>query len=110
MDKEAFGKRIRKIRKENGLSVIALAKQIGVSASHLREIENGNKLPSLQVFVKLVEVLDVMADELLSTNSRVADAIAVNSLTRRMRDLPKEKFDLLVYICDTLINRMKTED
>ncbi len=110
MDKEAFGKRIRKIRKENKMTVDTLADMVGISASHLREIENGRKLPALPVFVEIAKALGVMTDELLASQPQIADHVILNSLTMRMRSLPKEKYNMLVWICDTLITRMKSEE
>ena len=110
MDKKKLGSQIRKIRKENNMKVDELAEKAGISPSHMREIENGRKLPALPVFVAIADALGVITDELLNIQSKVADNIFLNSLTRRMCGLPKEKFDMICYVCDTLITRMKNED
>lgn len=110
MDKKQFGSRIRKIRKENNMTVDELAVKAGISSSHMREIENGRKLPALPVFAAIADALGVIADELLNSPTKIADNIILNSLTRRMRGLSQEKFDLICYVCDTLIMRMKSEE
>lgn len=46
-------------RKEKGISQIKLAKMIGVTQAFMSEIESGRKTPSLQVFFKICEVLEI---------------------------------------------------
>ena len=65
IDYYAIGQRIRQIRKARGLSQDQLAEQVGISTVHVSHIENANTKLSLPVFVRLTEVLQVSADELL---------------------------------------------
>lgn len=65
IDYYAIGQRIRQIRKARGLSQDQLAEQVGISTVHVSHIENANTKLSLPVFVRLTEVLQVPADELL---------------------------------------------
>ena len=109
MDKKALGQQIRRIRKEAHMPVDVLAKKAGISASYLREIENGRKMPALPVFVEIVNALKATTDELLVQDIRMADTVMLNSLTRRMARLPKDKYDMLLWICDTLISGMKND-
>lgn len=54
-----LGQRIRLRRKELGLSLRALAKDIGVSASFLSQIERGLASPSINTLRKISQALDV---------------------------------------------------
>lgn len=65
IDYYAIGQRIRQIWKARGLSQDQLAEQVGISTVHVSHIENANTKLSLPVFVRLTEVLQVPADELL---------------------------------------------
>ena len=65
IDYYAIGQRIRQIRKARGLSQDQLAEQVGISTVHVSHIENANTKLSLPVFIRLTEVLQVSADELL---------------------------------------------
>ena len=60
-----MGDRIKETRKNRGLTQENLAEQLDVSVEYVSQIERGIKMPSMQIFVKLVEVLDVSADYLL---------------------------------------------
>ena len=49
----------QKERLKKGYSQYKLAKQVGVSQTMIWEIENGRKTPSLEVFFRLCEVLEI---------------------------------------------------
>lgn len=72
-----IGERIRRFRKARGLTQNELAEQLGISTIHLSHIETGTSKLSLSVFVKISEVLEIQADELLH------DAPEVNTTTFR---------------------------
>jgi transcriptional regulator with XRE-family HTH domain len=62
---EALGARLRELRKEKGLKLVALANKSGVSLAYVSEVERGRKLPSLEVLDRLagalgLSVLDVL--------------------------------------------------
>jgi len=54
---------IRKKRLEKGLSLLNLANMIEISHSHLYYIESKRVIPSIDVFVKIAEALDVDCSE-----------------------------------------------
>lgn len=65
MNNALFGHRLRTYRKEKGLTIEKLAEQVGLSPNYLGDVERGKKLPSMATFIRLVNVLDISADELL---------------------------------------------
>ena len=65
MEKTALGQRIRESRIEKGYTQQALANKAGIGLMYLGEIERGIKMPSLSVFIKIVDALDVSADYVL---------------------------------------------
>jgi transcriptional regulator with XRE-family HTH domain len=50
---------IRKKRLEKGVSLLNLANTIGISHSHLYYIESKRVIPSIDVFVKIANALNV---------------------------------------------------
>lgn len=46
MDKEVFGLRLRKYRKNKGLTIEKLAEQIGLSPNYLGDVERGKNCPA----------------------------------------------------------------
>jgi len=62
---EETGKRIQKLRKEKGLTQIALAEQLNISLDHLRKIENGHRGCSVDLLVCLSDLFGVSLDYLV---------------------------------------------
>jgi transcriptional regulator with XRE-family HTH domain len=71
---ELFGRTLRSIRHERGLSQEALAESTALSTNYIGEMERGLKAPGLGVIVRLARALDVSVHELLRdfTGSAVA--------------------------------------
>ena len=65
MDIAAIGKNIRKYRKENGMTQDELAEMAGLSTNYIGSVERGEKTPSLESFISIVNALGVSADLLL---------------------------------------------
>lgn len=57
---------IQKVRTEKKISLSELSKRSGVAVSHLYNIENGNKIPTIRVLCDIAEALDVPCSELYS--------------------------------------------
>lgn len=55
--------KLRRIQK--GISQIKLAKQLGVSQTHLSNVENGRVMLSLKLLLKLKEYFNCSLDDLL---------------------------------------------
>lgn len=58
-DATLFGRRIRAVRNERNLTREQLAEMCEISPVHLRNIESGNALPSMPIFMTLSNVLRV---------------------------------------------------
>ena len=58
-DKAYIADKIRVARKKAGLTQIELANALGVTSKQLSRIEVGTYVPSLQSFLKMVEVLNL---------------------------------------------------
>ena len=67
------GKIIRKIRKEKGISLRELAKDVGVSFVNISYIENGRVETSKEVLRKIANALSYDFDKLLSLTNTVDD-------------------------------------
>lgn len=65
MELKSIGKRIREIRIEYSWSQEELAEKVDVSATYIGMIERGEKLPKLETFIRIVNVLEVTSDDVL---------------------------------------------
>lgn len=60
----AFGRTLRKARRDRDLSQEALADEAGLSAKHVGEIERANKDPRLTTILKLANAMNMRSAEL----------------------------------------------
>ncbi len=65
IDYKDIGARIRTVRQSRKMTQERLADAVGVGVTHISHIETGNSIPSLQVFVDILNTLHCSADELL---------------------------------------------
>jgi transcriptional regulator with XRE-family HTH domain len=63
-----LGSKVRLARREAGLSLRELARQLSVSPSFLSQMENGKSQPSVATLYSLAQVLGVSIDELFHTD------------------------------------------
>jgi transcriptional regulator with XRE-family HTH domain len=60
----AFGRTVRRARRDRDMSQEALAHRAGLSAKHVSEIERANLDPRLTTMLKLAQALDLTPGEL----------------------------------------------
>jgi len=99
---EKVGKRIQDARKKAHLSQVQLAEKLNISVSHMSDIETGSTNFSIDIFMRITEVLQVSADHLLRTDipqvaaihSREFDSILkgctpdeIDSIFKMMREM-----------------------
>lgn len=98
-----FGERVRKLRKQRGLTQQKLAVLLDVSLSYISKVENerlnAGDYPSESFVLKLASALDTDPDELLLLTDRVPGA-----LRRRIRERP-DAFRVLAKVDDSLLNQ-----
>jgi len=75
----SLGREIRRLRKNYGMTVIALASQAGLSSGMLSKIENGLTSPSLSTIQALAAALNVSVTALFRRHERRRDATMVKA-------------------------------
>ncbi len=61
---KSIGERIRKARKQNELTQERVAEMVGVSATYIGFIEQGQRIPSIKTADKLARVLNIKLSDL----------------------------------------------
>lgn len=56
--------KLKEIRKKYSISVRELAKKTGISESHLRYIENGEREPTISILIRIAVALNIDEKEL----------------------------------------------
>lgn len=80
-----LGQRIREQRKEKGWTIEQFAEHL--SANYVGDLERGVKIPKLETFIRIVEVLDVSADVLIRDSVPSASHVADDELSRKLSQL-----------------------
>ncbi len=83
-----IGKRIRKIRQDNNLTQVALAKELGITQTSLTLLETGKRIPSDRTIMSLCHFLHVNEDWL--RNGIGEEYTAHDSGFIDIRDIGKE--------------------
>ena len=62
MERIEVGIKLREARKQKGLTQQMLAEAVDISEMYISQIERGLKMPSLNIFIKIITVLDISSD------------------------------------------------
>ena len=95
-----FGKNIRRLRTEQGMSQEEVAFSAGISAAHLGQIERGEKNPTLTTIGKLAAAFDLSLAALFTFETEHTNTKAENSVTTKIDAClsgmtPEEQRDIL---------------
>lgn len=103
MDKLTIGDRIKTARKRLNLTQEALAERVDVTLYYMGEVERGYKTPSLDLFIRLVEVLDVSADYLLRDTVSTGNVYGDKRMARKLENLTPRQRAAVEALIDTYI-------
>ena len=87
MNTASIGKRIRKFREHKGWRQEDFAEKIGLSVTYTGMIERGEKVPKLETFITIANVLEVSADQLLADVLTTGYDIKSSTLTEDIAKL-----------------------
>ena len=82
-----LGQRIREQRKEKGWTIEQFAERVDLSTNYVGDLERGVKIPKLETFIRIVEVLDVSADVLIRDSVASASHVADDELCKKLSQL-----------------------
>lgn len=106
MDNALLGKRIREARLKKRYTQQRLAEEIGTGQMYLGEIERGVKMPSLKIFIKIVEALDVSADYILRDDLPSGEQYVYDELREKLKDLTPKQRKAAAEILDAYIRNL----
>lgn len=75
IDPEKIGLRIKRLRKQDGLTREQLAEKINVSVTHLYRLENGVSAGSMDLMVEIAAHFDVSLDYLILGKEQAKDTL-----------------------------------
>lgn len=85
-------KRITELRLSKNISSRKLSLDLGLSNSYITQIENGNKLPSLDNLFKICNYFGISISDFFNSSSITPE---IRNLLDTIRDLSPEQLELL---------------
>ena len=99
-----ISERLRSIRKAKNMSVYKLSQLSGVSETHIRDLERGDRNPSIDTLCRLVEPMGIPVSELFNeSNNTTVLSDEEKALLDCYRMLSKDKADSLLVFLKTLV-------
>ena len=91
-----FSERLKKLRKDTGLTQVDVASKLGISQQAYASWERGIKKPTQENLVKIAQVLNVSVDYLVGNSEEKTDELDNIELLFRMnsKGLTKEEKDI----------------
>ena len=105
-----LGERIRQKRKDSHLSQETFAEKADISVNTVSRIEGGQAAMSVEIFAKLVEVLDTDADELLGRRAKEKENDPVETTAARIRRLKPKEQKIVLKTMKALMDGMEGKD
>lgn len=103
MNLNSIGKNIRKYRISKGLRQEDIAEQTGLSPNYIGMIERGEKTPSLETFINIVNVIGVSSDVILSDVLKNGYVIKDSLLSEKLAKLSIEDRNKIYDVIDTMM-------
>lgn len=103
MQYNSIGINIRKFRTEKKLRQEDLAERAGLSANYIGMVERGEKIPSLESFISIVNALGVSADMVLHDVLETGYEVKGSLLNDKLRNLPKHYREKIFAVIETMI-------
>ncbi len=104
MNSASIGKRIRKAREYKGWKQEEFAEKIGLSVTYTGMIERGEKVPKLETFITIANVLGVSADQLLADVLETGYNIKSSSMTENIEKLPPIERERIYCVVNAMID------
>jgi transcriptional regulator with XRE-family HTH domain len=109
---ETIARRLQRLRREKGVTQAELAELLGVSQPIVSDYERGELRLHGELIVKLAEILNCSADELLGLQARqTATGGGNRRLLRRLQQLdllPKRDQEALLRTIDAFLSKTRT--
>ena len=103
MNTASIGKRIRKYREAKGWRQEDFAEKIGLSVTYTGMIERGEKVPKLETFITIANVLEVSADLLLADVLLTGYNVKSSEMTEKIASLTPFERDRIYSVVNTMI-------
>ncbi len=102
-----IGKNIRKYRLAKKMRQEDLAEKTGLTANYIGMVERGEKIPSLETFVTILNALEVSADMVLTEVVTNGYVVKNSLLNDKLAKLSAEDREKIYEVVDVLVRHSK---
>lgn len=107
LDRKRLGQRVKKAREARHLTQTKLAAILRVTHNYICSIERSHSVPSLEIFVKLCNALNVTPDYLLMDSVNQSHEYIKDELAVKIRKCTPSDMRLLSRFIDILIEEQE---
>lgn len=107
MELGTIGRNIRKYRLEKKLRQEDLAERANLSINYVGAIERGEKIPSLESLITIINALGVSADMILADVINTGYEIKTSMLSEKLSKLSKDDKNMAYDMIDVLLKYRK---
>ena len=104
MKLDTIGKNIRKFRLAKKLRQ---AEKTDLTTNYIGMVERGEKIPSLETFIKIVNALGVSSDMVLTDVLETGYTVKNSMLNEKLEKLAPEDRNRIYEVIDTLVKQSK---
>lgn len=107
MDKATMGARFKQARLSKGLTQEALGEMCDCGTTYISDIERGAKFPSMSLFIRMVNALDVSSDFILRGELNSGKTYVYDELTRKLENLTPQQRENVSMMIDAYLKTLK---
>ena len=108
MNLASIGKNIRKYRLQKKLRQSELAEKVDLSTNYMGAIERGEKTPSLETFIVIINALEVSADMVLADITDTGYTVKDSLLAEKLEKLSSMEREKIYDVIETMIKHSKS--
>lgn len=100
---KGIGRKIQKCRENAGFTQEQLAEKVDISTSYVSAIEREAKIPTLEIFAKILKCVEAEPNDILSEVVPLQTKEKCSSLEERIKALPVRKQKMVLRILEVII-------
>ena len=102
----SIGENIRKYRLMRNMRQEDLAEKTDLSSNYIGMIERGEKIPSLETFIAIINALDASADIILSNLTNSGYEVKESLLNEKLDNIPEHDREMVFDVIDTMLKHI----
>lgn len=104
---KTIGQNIKKYRVAKKMRQEGLAELCGLSSNYIGMLERGEKMPSIEAFIRILNALEVSADLVLVDVLDVGYTVKQSVLEEKLEQLPPNEKEKIFDVIDVMIKHSK---